>query len=189
MAGLIAPNLVTYGQSAAAVAARNAEYADTPLTDVPGDGTYADPYLGMNRAGSNAPGIGICTGIVFLTAAEVAAEEFRPDNWTELDQGPRVDGEQVPAARIPQTTQTVGGIVDAAPEYEGIRYPSPAEAGVVPVKIADDIAVDYNNTANFVITDTAAVDGAVMDTVSGALNDTGETVGIGDLIWGQVPVV
>jgi len=41
---------------------------------------------------------------------------------------------------------------------------------------------------NLVITDTAAADGAVMDTVSGAINDTGETVGVGDLVWGKVPV-
>ena len=47
---------------------------------------------------------------------------------------------------------------------------------------------DINDTGNFVITDTAAADGAIMDTVSGTINDTGETVGIGDLVWGKVPV-
>ncbi|GAF77044.1 unnamed protein product, partial [marine sediment metagenome] len=55
-------NQTQYGLSAAAVAARNAEYTDTPFTDIEGDGSYDDPYLGMNRGGSCAPGIGINTG-------------------------------------------------------------------------------------------------------------------------------
>jgi len=177
----MATNLPTFGISDAAVTARNAEFVDTPLSDIVGDGTYEDPYLGMNRAGSCAPAIGINTGNVFQTAAEVAAGA-RPESWTELDQDE--------AARIPQNSQHLGGIVDTAPEYEGVPYPSPAEVGTPPVQILDmtEGAVDINDTANFVITDTAAADGAVMDTVSGAINRTGVTVGIGDLVWGPVPV-
>lgn len=178
MAGVVAPNLPTNAASLAAITARNDEFSGTPLTDIPGDGTLADPYLGMNRAGSNSPGIGICTGIVYQTAAEIIADGPIFTGWTEEDQGEN--------ARIPQDGQTIGGIIDTAPEYEGVEYPTPAEAGVVPITMTT--GADINNTANLVITTTAADDGDEMDTVSGALNNTGETVGIGDLIWGQVPV-
>lgn len=178
----MATNLTTYELSDAAVTARDAQYPGTPLTDTVGLGTYVSPYLGMNRGGSNAPGIGINTGTVLLTAAEIAAGETRPDNWTLLD--------QAGAARVPQDSQHIGGIIGAAPAYAGTEYPTPAQAGSTAVKIADLTvgAVDVNNTANLIITDTAAVDGAVMDVSSGAINDTGATVGIGDLVWGQVPV-
>jgi hypothetical protein len=175
---MTARNLPTNCASAAAITARDAEYPGTPFTDVPGDGTYADPYLGMNRAGSNAPGIGICTGITYQTAAEIAANGPIYTGWTEDDQAGN--------PRIPQDSQTISGIVAAAPEYEGVPYPTPAQGSAVPVTVTT--GADINNTANFVITDTAAADGAVMDTVSGAINNTGATVGIGDLVWGQVPV-
>lgn len=42
---------------------RNSEYTGTPFTDDEGSGTYADPRLGCNKAGSNAPFIGVSTGI------------------------------------------------------------------------------------------------------------------------------
>jgi len=135
----------------------------------------------MNRAGGSNPGVGICTGIVYQTAAEVAAGPELFSGWTELDQDE--------AARIPQDSGTIGHIdasvdVTVTDYYEGQPGFTPA---VVPVTVTE--GADINDTANFVITDTAAVDGAIMDTVSGAINDTGETVGIGDLIWGKVPVV
>ena len=173
-------NLPSFSLSAAAETARNAEYAGTPLTDVTGDGTR-NTYLGCNRAGSCAPGIGINTGEVFQTVAEVAIGP-RPDNWTELD--------QAEAARIPQDSQHSGGIVDAAPEYEGVPYPTPAQVGDEPIRFADMTvgAVDVNDTANFVIADTVAAPGAVMDSVSGAVNATSSTTAIGDLLWGPVPV-
>ena len=87
----MAVNANTFCQNAAAVTARNAEYTGTPLTDPTGDGTYADPYLGGNRAGSNAPGIGIAT----------ANGQCKLDDWTVLDQHG--------AARAPQDSQHIGG--------------------------------------------------------------------------------
>ena len=176
MAGVIAPSLPTFGISYDAVTARNAEYTGNPLTDGNGDGSYADPYLGCNRGGSNAPGIGIATSIVQY---EITAD-VRRNNWTITDQA----GDQ----RIPQDTQHIGGIIDTAPAYEGVEYPTPAEAGKFPARVALGAAVDYNNTANFVVADVAAVDGAEMDTASGAINNTGATVAIGNVIWGQAPV-
>lgn len=178
----MAKNLVTFGQSQAAVTARNAEYLGTPLTDVPGTGTYADPYLGMNRAGSCAPGIGINTGSIFQTAAELAAGE-RFESWTELDQT------TVPVARIPQDTQHIGGIINTSPPYAGVPYPTPAQSGDQPTQIADILAVDFNNTANFVIVDTAVGEDQVMDITSGTVNNTGGLVAIGDLVWGQVKII
>lgn len=56
---------------------RNAEYTGTPFTDDEGSGTYADPRLGMNKAGSNAPYIGVATGLnnpsYGLSTADTAA--------------------------------------------------------------------------------------------------------------------
>lgn len=80
-----------FTEDGTAVTARNAEYTGTPLTDVAGSGTYADPYLGCNRAASCAPGIGIATD----------NGECKLQDWTVLDQ----DG----AARNPQDSQLIGG--------------------------------------------------------------------------------
>ena len=165
-------NLATYQLNAASVTARNAEYNGTPFTDIPGDGSYADPVLGGNKAGSCAPGIGINTGEVFQTAAELAANGERFASWTQLD--------QAEAARIPQDSQHIGG--DALGDGDESVNP-------LNVILNPNSSPDLNDTANLVITDTAAADGAVMDSVSGAVNQTGQTVGIGDLIWGNVPVV
>jgi hypothetical protein len=88
---MMARNFNTFFQDAVTTTARDAEYPGTPLTDPPGDGTYADPYLGCNRAGSNAPGIGINTGFV----------DPKLDDWTVLDQA----GD----ARSPQNSQHIGG--------------------------------------------------------------------------------
>jgi hypothetical protein len=87
----MAKNLTTYFLDAVTVAARNAEYPGTPLTDPPGDGTYADPYLGCNRAGSCAPGIGINTAHV----------DPKLEDWSILD--------QAEDARSPQNSQHLGG--------------------------------------------------------------------------------
>ena len=97
MAGVAFPNLPTFNLDPATVTARNADYTDTPLTDDPGDGTFDGPYLGCNRAGSCAPGIGINTG------------DFSPklDDWTLLDQNSDT-GE----ARTPQDSQHIGGDVN-----------------------------------------------------------------------------
>lgn len=176
-------SIPTYGQDGADVTSRNAEYTGTPLTDTTGDGTY-NSYAGMNRAGGNNPGVGVNTGEVYQTAAEVAIGS-RPDNWTEEDQHE--------AARIPQDSQHLGGTgyvnrsTTAWPSSGGVEG-----VGDVPIKLIIQPAsapgtVDVNDTANLVVTDTAAADGAEMDTVSGAVNQTGVTVGIGDLVWGNKP--
>jgi len=193
MAEVIAPNIPTNCASLTAITEREAQHAAlgenaTPFTDGPGDGSFGDPYLGMNRAGGSNPGVGICTGLVYQTAEEVAAGPEIFTGWTELDQGDPVEsGEsQTPLPRIPQNSGTIGHI-DASSLAEDITGTVPAfTPAVVPVTVT--VGADINNTADFVITDTAAADGDVMDTVSGAINNTGETVGVGDLIWGQVPV-
>jgi hypothetical protein len=87
----MAVNANTFCLNGTAVTARNAEYPDTPFTDPTGDGTYVDPYLGGNRAGSNAPGIGIAT----------ANGQCKLEDWTVLDQHE--------AARDPQDSQHIGG--------------------------------------------------------------------------------
>ena len=84
-------NANTFCLNGAAVTARNAEYTGTPFTDPTGDGSYGDPYLGMNRAGSNAPGIGIAT----------ANGQCKLSDWTVEDQHE--------AARDPQDSQHIGG--------------------------------------------------------------------------------
>lgn len=172
-------NEPTNGASLAAITARNAEYTGTPFTDAPGDGTYADPYLGMNRAGGSNPGLGINTSSIYQTAADLAANGPIYSGWTTLD--------QAGAARTPQDSQTLGGIVDAAPPYAGVPYPTPAQVGVFPVTFTD--GADINDTANFVVADTAAAPGGEMDSVTGAINGTGVTLVVGDLVWGAVIVV
>ena len=174
MAGIAAPSLLTYHISITAENARNAEYTGTPLTDVTGDGTFAVPYLGCNRGGSNACGIGIATGIV----AANSVLDLRPESWTLED--------QFEVARIPQFSQHIGGIDDAAPAYDGTQYPSSAEVGFTPVKTI--VGADINDVMNFVIADTAAADGAIADTVTGTINDTGATIAIGDVLWGKQPI-
>ena len=174
----MANSIPSFFINAAAVTARNAESTDTPLSDVDGDGTTANPYLGCNRGGSNAPGIGIATGVVSAATELISQGNF--ESWTIED--------QAELGRTPQDSQHIGGIIDAAPEYAGVPYPTPAEAGATTIQFAQDIAIDYNDTANFVIADVAAVDGAEMDTVTGAINDTGETISIGNVVWGRVPV-
>jgi hypothetical protein len=161
MAGLDKASLPTYLLDSAAVAARNAEYAGTPFTDTTGDGTTGAPALGCNRAGACAPGIGINTGDV----------DPKVSDWTTLD--------QAGAARAPQDSQHIGG--------SGLGA---GDATVEPVR-ADETAqqvVDINDTVAFVVADTQAADGAVMDSVTGAVNQTGKQVEIGQRAWGTIPV-
>jgi len=112
----------TYFLDATAVAARDAEYTGTPCTDVVGDGSYADPYLGCNRAGSCAPGIGINTAAEGLSSGAVKASD-----WTLEDQHE--------AARTPQDGAHIGntGLGDGT-----------AGVGDVPINVI--IAADVNNT-------------------------------------------
>ena len=120
----------TFFQDATAVAARDAEYTGTPCSDVTGDGTTANPYLGCNRAGSCAPGIGI-------NASTTAAASDGPvtlDEWTVQDQHE--------AARTPQDGAHIGntGLGDGT-----------AGVGTVPINIV--VAADVNNTCT--LTDVA----------------------------------
>jgi hypothetical protein len=152
----MAQNIPTFLLHAAAVIERDAEYTGTPFIDSVGSATYADPYLGMNRGGSNAPGIGIATAYV----------DPKLSDWTVLD--------QADAARTPQVSQHIGGsgLGDGNAETEDIRMLQ---------------GTDINDTAAFSVADTAAAADAVYDSVSGAVNKTGATVGIGDRIWGPIP--
>lgn len=176
-------SIPTYCTDASAVTARNAEYTGTPCTDVAGDGSR-NSYLGCNNAASNAPGIGIETARIHQTAAELAAGE-RFDNWTQQDQ----DG----ADRHPQVSGVIGhsGFVDRS-SWDELSGGADGKATdtvrhiIQPASVPG--TVDVNDTANLVVTDTAAAPGAVMDTGTGAVNQTDQTVGIGDLVWGNVPV-
>jgi hypothetical protein len=170
----MAKSIPTNTASDAAITARDAEYTGTPCTDVPGDGTRADPYLGMNRAGGNSPGIGIATGIVAQSAADLAANGERFQEWTLLD--------QAEAARVPQESGLIGHINDAT------TAGTPNDFTPATVPITHTTGADINNTANFLSATVAAADGAVLDVASGAVNNTGTTLTIGDLVWGQVPV-
>ena len=71
----MAKNQETYFVDSALVTARNAEYNGDPLSDT-GAGTFADPRLGCNDAGSCAPGIGVNTG------------DYSPksSDWPEIEQ-------------------------------------------------------------------------------------------------------
>jgi hypothetical protein len=155
-------SLPTYQNNATSVAARNAELTGTtPCSDVTGDGTY-DTYQGCNRAGSNAPGIGINTGDVSTPA---------PDQFTLND--------QAEAARAPQNSQHIGG--------DGL---GDGDASVNPINALDLTpgAIDVNDTLAFAVADTQAVDGVAFDTVTGAVNRTGGTIEVGETAWGTVPV-
>jgi hypothetical protein len=167
MAGeAIGQNLPTFNLNAASVTARNAEYAGTPFSDADGDGSY-NSYLGMNRGGSNAPGIGINTGNIeyFDGDAEL------PEKWTVLD--------QAGAGRTPQDSQHIGG--------DGLGA---GDATVNPINVILDPngTPDFNEEAEFVVCDAVAATGVICDTVTGAVNRALQTTAIGDVVWGVTPV-
>jgi hypothetical protein len=165
----MATNIPTNCSSAADITARDAEYTGTPCTDVVGDGTAADPYLGMNRAGSNAPGIGIATGFI----------DPKLTDWSILDQHE--------AARTPQDGQLLGGagFVDRS----SVAWPSSGGVeGVGALPITHTVGADINDTANYLAATQQAVADAVVDLTTGAVNKTGVTVEIGDVAWYPVPV-
>jgi hypothetical protein len=159
-------NIPAFQNNAASVTARNAEYTGDPLDDVDGNGDY-NTYLGCNRAGSNAPGIGIATG--FVLGATAAIVNARPEKWTVLDQ----DG----AARAPQDSQHIGG--------DGLGD------GDVTVNPINSI-LDQHGTPTFATTfDMAA---AIQQAAPGIgigtagadpINRTSVTVEIGEVIWGS----
>ncbi len=126
MAEIANPNLALYGQDLATVGRRNAEYPGAPFTDPAGDGTYDDPYLGGNRAGSCAPGIGINTGDV----------DSKDTDWTLLDQDE--------APRNPQFTQHIGGngFEEGSETGNVIKTMEPAFLDVLALLVADQVAAD-----------------------------------------------
>ena len=131
----------TFFLDAADVAGRDAEYEGTPCTDVVGDGTY-NTYLGCNRAGSNAPGIGMNPS----PTPGASAGPVNAEQWTVEDQWE--------AARNPQDGQQIGGagFIDRS----SVDWPSSGGVegvGSVPLNILDTATPDVNNTC--VLTDLA----------------------------------
>jgi hypothetical protein len=121
----------TYFLDGTAVTARNAEYATDVFDDADGDGTYADPYLGMNRAGSNAPGLGINVSVT-PTESDGAVSV---NDWTLEDQHE--------AARVPQDGAHLGNTGLGA---------GTAGVGTVPFNIADRTdGTDNNNTCTLTV--------------------------------------
>ena len=130
----------TFFQDPALVTSRNSELTGTPMSDVSGDGTYADPYLGCNRAGSCAPGIGIGTGAGPITDTGVALQGD-PNSWTLNDQFG--DG------RTPQVGQHIG-------DGTGVTAAAPSK-GTDPVNVFDVESSDFNDTVDLNATATGWV--------------------------------
>ena len=150
-------NLPTYGRNEAAVTSRKGE-VDTLSPNVDFDG-------GMYLGASNAPGIGISTGVVIVP---------KTTDWTLEDQGEN--------ARTPQGTQHIG--------ITGLAAGSATTATTYPVQVARYEVTpgvdDINDEAHFVAATQQAADGA--DVGDGTLNRTGATVEIGDVLWTVDPV-
>ena len=83
----------------------------------------------------------------------------RPEGYTLLD--------QAEVARDPQDGQHIGGASTPLNVVQG---------------------ADINDTVHYITATQQAVADAVYDVTSGAVNQTGETVEIGDVVWGTVPV-
>jgi hypothetical protein len=141
-------NLATYGRNETAVTARES------------DVEFADFDDGVNLGASNAPGLGVSTGVV----------NPKLSNWTVAD--------QFGVAREPQQTQHIGvtGLVDGS-DNKLTGYA---------IQVADYEAVDINDEAHFIEATIAAVPDA--DAGSGVINRTLTTLAIGDRIWGTIPV-
>lgn len=151
-------NLPAYQLDAATVATRNGEFPGTPFTDGDGDGSISDPYLGCNRAGSNAPGIGVNTGNI----------DPKLDDWSVLDQ----DG----AARVPQNSQHIGG--DAL--GDGGDTVNPLESIIDP-----NGAPIFGDTLSFIEALAQAAPGVGFGAANGnPINRTAVTIEVGDRAWG-----
>jgi hypothetical protein len=127
-------NAATYFLDATDVTGRNAEYTGTPFADVDGDGSYGDPYLGCNRAGSCAPGIGIASD----------NGQCKLSDWTVLDQHE--------AARDPQDSQQIGGagFVDRSVVTDWASSGGAEQIGDVPINVADP-ATGWDDTVSLTI--------------------------------------
>ena len=176
MAGINKPNIPTYFNDPNAVISRNAELSNSQFSDTSGDGSY-NSYLGCNRAGSNAVGLGVASGQIAGTAGS-------PEKWTLLDQ----EGN----ARTPQNSSLIGNI--GFVNRDAVDWPSSGGSsgfGTDPIRYfqqPDSVPglPDSNDRAFFVVADTAAADGEEMDSVTGAINETGGPIEIGDLAWAKV---
>ena len=158
MAEIANPNLPVYFLNPAAVTARNGEYAGTPFTDIIGDGSYANPYLGCNRAGSCAPGIGIATGIINPNI----------ENWSVNDQ------ENQP--RTPQNSQHIGS--------DGLGAGQEKLQGAAPLNVRLS-GTDYNDTLSYIAAVVQGAPGAGYNTAGAdPKNRTNQTVEIGERLWG-----
>lgn len=151
-------NLPTYFLNASTQTTRNGEYTGTPFTDTTGDGTYANPYLGCNRAGSCAPGIGVATDNI----------DPKLDDWSVNDQ----EGN----ARTPQNSQHIGS------NGLGSGQQGSTGAAVLNVRLS---GTDYNDTLSYIA---AVVQGAVGSgyNTAGAdpKNRSSRTVEVGERLWG-----
>lgn len=130
----------TYFLDGTAVAARDAQYTGTPCTDTTGDGSY-NTYLGCNRAGSCAPGIGVNPS----TTPGSSDGGVDANAWTVLDQ----DG----AARNPQDSAHIG--------LTGLGSGGSGK-GTVPINIMDSATPDVNNTCVLTVLATGWVNTAVV---------------------------
>ncbi len=128
----MAANAASFFLDGVTVTARNAQYTGTPFTDIAGDGSY-NTYLGGNRAGSCAPGIGIAT----------TNGQCKLGDWTVEDQHE--------AARDPQDSQHIA--------HDGLGA---GESGVGDTPInAWDVA-DLNDTFSLTVEATGWVQNEVV---------------------------
>ena len=174
-------NLPVYNLSSVAATERNAEYPGTPFSDDNGDGSY-NTYLGCNRAGACAPGIGINSGNPAYLDPQIGNEN--PQQFTLEDQNE--------AGRTPQDSQHIGGVAEAV--TPGGELAQPVVPNFTPAFVPVNMIVDpngtpdFNNTANMVVVNTVAAPGAEMDSVTGAVNRSNVTTAVGDIAWGDVPI-
>ena len=167
----MAQNLPMFTNDAATVTSRNAEYPGDPLDDGDGDGTSADPYLGCNRAGSCAPGIGVNTGNI----------DPKLTDWSIEDQHE--------AVRIPQDSQHIGGdAFNPAANYpssggsEGLTDETPINAVVDPFGVS---AIDFDDTISYITALAQAAPGVGFGALNAdPINRTSVTIEIGDVAWG-----
>jgi hypothetical protein len=159
-------NVPTFKLDAVSVIARNAQYADTPLSDVDGDGSY-NTYLGCNRAGSCANGIGIATDVI----------DPKLQDWSILNQGNLTD-EVDPAARIDQASQHIGG--------DGLGDGDRSD-DVINLILDQHGTPDFNDDCSYIAAVVQAAVGAGYNTADAdPVNRDGRTIEIAERLWGSM---
>ena len=153
-------NKIGYTLDPDSVTIRNGQYPGDPFDDTNGDGTYADPYKGGNRAGSCAPCIGFATN------------EPNP----KIQDWPLLITEGVD--RLPQTTQHIGG--------DGLGAGNQSLAAI---KVIDYSQPDFDDVAGYMVADQEAVPGVAFEVANNLVNRGEKTILIGDRAWGAVPSV